>query len=382
MAKNKKAKKIKSSRRAAAKKDRRGFLDSITRFLNKHKKLSIFAGVILLIALSAGIKILFLSAAELPAEPPKMEEKVEVIVAPPEPTTFPSPLTGVEVSKEQSERPLTAFIIENSPDARPQSGLNEAGIVFEAIAEGGITRFGVVYQENAPTEVGPVRSVRPYFLDWLKPYGATMGHVGGSRSGLSIVRDGSWRDMDQFSYSKTYWRSNKRKAPHNVYTSFERVDAFNKNKDYSLQDFAGWPRKADGPVPAAETRVGQIKLNISSASYNSIFTFDESSNSYVRAEGGKPHLDVSGTQLNAKVVVAMISPYSVVNEIDGARLRYKTSGSGQAFVFQDGSVQEVTWNKTGASGKLTFTDVNGAELVFNKGKVWITALSTRGRAVW
>ena len=107
-------------------------------------------------------------------------------------------------------------MIENSPDARPQSGLKAAGVVYEAIAEGGITRFMALYQTSKPELIGPVRSLRMYYLDWFAPYSASIAHVGGSLNALTEARSGKYRDLDQFFNSQTYWRASDRYAPHNV----------------------------------------------------------------------------------------------------------------------------------------------------------------------
>ncbi len=290
-----------------------------------------------------------------------------------------SPLTGAEVTEEQASRPITALIIENSVDARPQSGLNQAGVVYEAIAEGGITRFATIYQENTPDEIGPVRSLRPYYLDWLRPYNPTVAHVGGSKKALSLVRDGTWRDMDQFANGKSFWRSKDRKAPHNVYTSSEKIDEFNDSKGYKLEQFPGFTRKDDqkNTAPTAS----DVKLNISSKLYNSVFTYNPTNNSYLRSQGGAPHLDKSGTQLESKVVVAMIIPSNIVQE-DGSRYSYDTIGSGGVVVFQDGIATPGTWTKSDQKSQITLKDATGQEIKLNRGQTWFTILNSRDKLIY
>lgn len=290
-----------------------------------------------------------------------------------------SPLTGLEVTEEQSKLPLTALIIENSVDARPQSGLNNAGIVYEAIAEGGITRFATIYQENLPQEIGPVRSLRPYFLDWLRPYSATISHVGGSQRALKMVRDGTWKDMDQFANGKSFWRSKDRKAPHNVYTSKELIDSYNQNKNNQLEDVTFFVRKDE--QKSSSPTASNIKLNISSTNYNVEFKYSPETNSYKRFQGGKEHLDKSGIRIEPKVVIAMINNYSIVQE-DGSRSAYQTTGTGQAVIFQDGTAQEVTWEKPTQDSPLKFKDTTGTEIKLNRGQTWITALATRTKLTW
>src|SRR3989344_4870304 len=130
-------------------------------------------------------------------------------VSPPKPVTIASPLTGLQVAPELAQRPVTAIMIENSLDARPQSGIQEAGVVFEAIAEGGITRFISLYQEAQPTYIGPVRSLRPYYIDWAVPFDASIAHIGGSPDALAQIRNGG-KDLDQFFNSGSYSRISSR----------------------------------------------------------------------------------------------------------------------------------------------------------------------------
>lgn len=290
-----------------------------------------------------------------------------------------SPLTGQEVTKEQAQLPLTALMVENSVDARPQSGLDKAGIIYEAIAEGGITRFATIYQQEIPAEIGPVRSLRPYFLDWLRPYNASIAHVGGSQKALKIVRDGSWKDMDQFANGKSFWRSKDRKAPHNVYTSAELINAFNQSKNYNLENFSPFLRKED--AKSATPNATDIKLNISSSKYNVQYIYNAQTNSYKRQQGGEAHLDKSGVQLEPKVVVALISNYSIVQE-DGSRSAYQTTGSGEAVIFQDGTTQEALWEKADQASPLKLKDRAGAELKLNRGQTWLTILGSRTKLTW
>src|SRR5690606_27579265 len=131
------------------------------RWFTEHKKRSIIIGVVVLLLLVGGYLFYRLKIADsVERTDPATTEAEEVS------TTVPSPLTGLQVTPEEAKRPVTAVVIENSPDARPHSGLEQAGVVYEAIAEGGITRFLALYQEARPALIGPVRSLRPYFIDW------------------------------------------------------------------------------------------------------------------------------------------------------------------------------------------------------------------------
>ncbi len=293
------------------------------------------------------------------------------------PLTVASPLTGVQVDPASAARPITGVMIENSVFARPQSGLQDAGVVYEAIAEGGITRFLALFQEGQPQYLGPVRSLRPYYIDFAAPFQASIVHVGGSPDALSIVRNGSYRDLDQFFNGSYFTRVTSRDAPHNVYTSFDRLDTLNQSKGYTTSSFDIWPRKTDKKlaVPAAKT----IDIQISSADFYSHYDYDAATNTYNRSEGGAPHMelvsatDKTGVQIHPKVVIALVMAYSIA--ADGEHSIYADTGSGTAYVFQDGGVTKATWGKAGTSSQIQFSDAAGAPLKLNAGQTWLTLVA-------
>jgi hypothetical protein len=299
-------------------------------------------------------------------------------VVPPKPTTEASRLTGVQVTPDQAKRAVVGVMIENSPDARPQSGLTDAGVVYEAVAEGGITRFLALFEETNPAYVGPIRSSRPYYLDWLLPYDASYAHVGGSPEALQQIKDLHVKDLDQFANSGAYHRITQRYAPHNVYTSIDELYNLAVSKGYTASNFSGFARKKEAPAAAPTAK--SIDLSISSYLYNPHFDYDAASNSYGRSEGGKPHIDEkSGKQISPKVVVALVIPSSL--ESDGTHSSYSTVGSGHMYVFQDGTSQEGTWKKDSRTAQFTFTDANGQTLKLNPGQTWVSLVTSNEAVV-
>lgn len=296
--------------------------------------------------------------------------------------TYYSPLTGVKVPDETStKQPVTAIMIENSPDARPQSGVKDAGIVFEAIAEGGITRFLALYQESKPQLVGPVRSLRLYYVDWLAPFQPSVAHIGGSKFALQEIRNGEYRDIDQFFNDSTYWRATDRYAPHNVYTSFERLDALNKKEGYTSSEFTAWPR-ADSK-PAKEITANKIDVKISGPLFNSSYVYDSKTNSYARSQASAVHTDREKGAITPNVVIIMDTTMTTVME-DGPRQQITTIGTGKAHVFQNGTVTVGTWTKKDRGSQLVFADSTGAEIKLNRGQTWITAVPANqsGKVTW
>lgn len=336
-----------------------------------HKKATyaIACGVVIIVA--SGAAFMMLNQKPVQAPPPVTVE--------PEPEPEPvyhSLLTGEEVKNEKDLlAPVTAIILENSPDARPQSGMKDAGVVYEAIAEGGITRFLAFYQNKKPKLVGPVRSLRTYFVDWVAPYDASVAHVGGSRNALNEIRNGKYRDIDEFFNSGTYWRATDRYAPHNVYTNFERIEALNKSRGYTESKFTSFPREDGEPVKSPTA--SRIAINFSSPTYNTAYTYNKDKNTYLRSMGGVAHKDREAGQITPSVVIALRVNMQHVME-DGYREQITTIGTGSAVLFQNGTAKEVTWRKASRLAPLRITDKEGKDIPLNRGQTWVAAVPLSG----
>ena len=300
-----------------------------------------------------------------------------------------SRLTGREVSnKDIPTQATTCIMIENSPAARPQSGLNEAGVIYEAIAEGGITRFMAVFQEAKPNYIGPVRSVRLTFVELAKPYHCSIAHVGGSDNALKTIRGNSeFRDIDQFYNAKSYWRIRSRYSPHNVYTRFSMLDELNFSKGYRTSEFNGFARvKPDTKPEAAEKKANKITIGMGSNLYSPVYNYDSNTNKYLRgyAQGGA-HYSVSEngakTQNAPDVVIAMkVNTVSRTGEERYAD--YATTGTGDATIFQNGGVISARWSRADKNSELKFIDASGNDIQLNRGQTWITLYPSNNKVTW
>lgn len=348
-------------------------------WFRRHKKLAIILSIVGVLVVGGGVATALYFLNKKDTQPQQAQTKKEE--PKPEPIVYHVPLTGSVVETEAAtKQAVTGIMIENSPDARPQSGLKDSGVVFEAIAEGGITRFLALYQNEKPQLIGPVRSVRMYYVDWVAPFNASVAHIGGSAAALAEVRNGNYRDIDQFFNAGAYWRATDRYAPHNVYTNFERLDALNAEKGYTESNFTAFPR-TDSKATETPTATG-INVTMSSALYNSSYVYDPATNLYNRSQAGAPHLDRESGQISPRVVVVMKVPMRIVLE-DGYREQVDTIGSGQAYIFQDGAVQEVTWAKADRASQITFKDAEGKDVPLARGQTWITAVpSDTGGVTW
>lgn len=351
-------------------------LERLKAWVKHHPKIVLaITGAILLVAIGVTVFALLFS------QPKPTVSVVKPTPKPAEKPKYYAPLTGLEVKDEAAlTKPVTAVIIENSPDARPQSGLKKAEVAFEAIAEGGITRFMVLYQQNKPGLIGPVRSVRSYHPNWLRPFDASIAHVGGSQRALAEIRNGMFRDIDQFFNSGSYWRATDRYAPHNVYTNSQRLDTLNAAKGYKTSKPKGFTR-TDGK-PVKKPNATKITVVVSSPTYTSSYTYDKKTNSYIRSLGGVVHTDREDGAITPSVVIALKVDEQTVWE-ETWREQIQNTGQGQAVIFQNGTVLEATWRKPSAADQLSFYDKKGKAIELTRGQTWITAVPNgKGSVSW
>ncbi|HLZ15077.1 MAG TPA: DUF3048 domain-containing protein [Candidatus Saccharimonadales bacterium] len=301
---------------------------------------------------------------------------------PPKPTTVASTLTGLQVDPSLNQKPVTGIMIENSTFARPQSGLDHAGVVFEAVAEGGITRFLTLWQDTSAAYIGPVRSVRPYYIQWALGFDAAIAHVGGSPEALQDMSSWNAKDLDQFYNGSYYQRISSRYAPHNVYTSMDQLNALEAKKGFGAANYTGFARKAD--TPSKTPTASSIDFTVSSSDFNVHYDYDAPANAYKRSEGGTPHmeLDAAGnqTQIEPKVVVALVMNQGI--EADDLHTSYDTLGTGHMYVFQDGVVTEGTWSKAANTAQFSFVDAAGKPLKLNAGQTWITIVNATNHVAY
>ncbi|HWB38768.1 MAG TPA: DUF3048 domain-containing protein [Candidatus Saccharimonadales bacterium] len=335
----------------------------------KKEYIAIAAAVLLIGGITAALVLAHHS------KPVPAKHKAHVIVKK-KPTTVPSNLTGLPVAPFINQRPVTAVMIENSLDARPQSGLSQAGVVFEAVAEGGVTRFVALFQDASNVNVGPVRSARPYYIDWMSGFDASYAHVGGSPNALADIRNWNVKDLDEFANGGSYHRVGSRAAPHNVYTNVSTLNQLEASKGYGTSHYTSLLRKKD--APAKTVTAGSINFTMSGPDYNVHYDYNTKTNTYERSEAGAAHIDANTSkQINPNVVIAIVvAKAQGALDASGAYYSdYQDIGSGIAYIFQDGILTTGNWHKASRTNQISFT-VGGQPIRLNAGQTWITAVDS------
>ena len=335
-----------------------------------------------------------------------------------EPKDVESPINGVLYTKSQAEifmarRPL-AIMINNHVDARPQFGLSEADLIYEAVAEGGITRLLAFYHAQDTEKVGPVRSARIYYEDWAAEFNAWYAHWGSS-----VMTDDDRAHKDDLDYEFTchpdadsyakinriglpsldqmwlgntaYWRDSARgvSAEHTGFTSTQRLlnEAPNRYPEEGWQNFEPfqtWLFKDDPPeADRPEGSSFEIYFWEGYGGYDVRWEYDLSANEYIRYQGGEKQVDAANDQeVRAKNIIVQFTDQSFFGDKKG-HLKYETVGVGKAKVFLDGEVIDAEWQKPTIRGRTRYFDTaTSEEIKFNRGQIWIEIVPTGNEIVY
>ncbi|MEK7570603.1 MAG: DUF3048 domain-containing protein [Patescibacteria group bacterium] len=263
-----------------------------------------------------------------------------------------------------------AVIVENHSSVRPQSGLSKAGVVYEALAEGGITRFLAVFATPGTFQIGPVRSARPYFVQLAREYGGLFVHAGTSPQAKTEIQKSGIVDFDQFSkpYNFIRLKNTGRPLEHTLFTDLRLLELGRASlKIKPTGDYEGWIFKAD--APAATPSLKPITIDYSTPSYKVTYTYDAKTNAYLRSQAGAPALDKDGGARIAPKNVTILFTTSTL--FDALRRNIKVVGDGKLVLFQDGQVLVGTWKKEGTASRLQLLDSAGSPFKLNRGQTWV-----------
>ncbi|EKD78643.1 MAG: hypothetical protein ACD_41C00306G0013 [uncultured bacterium] len=293
---------------------------------------------------------------------------------------------GVIVPAAEANRWPLAIMIENAAfgGVRPQSGLSAAQIIYELPVEGGITRFLAVFAGELPDKIGPIRSARATYLEFVAEYDALYGHAGGSPEAMAAVDGLTVKDLSALAEdSRFFYRDTKLVAPHNLFTTGELLTKALRDKrlDLTEPDYEPWLFKDAAPVE--ELMVDPVEIDFGSGPLYAIrYDYNKKTNSYDRSNGGELQTDaVTGDPLSPTTVIVQIVPAAIPAGDEG-RVNYAVTGTGKAYFAMDGQVIEGTWSKLDRAGRTVFRDAAGNRLALNRGQIWISIVPASGTVVY
>jgi hypothetical protein len=296
-------------------------------------------------------------------------------VSPPQPVVPPTwPLTGVAAA-DVVNRPALAVKIENPAEVRPQTGLDQADVVWEQVVEGGITRFVAVFQSVVPDVIGPIRSVRPMDPAIAAPLHGVMAFSGGQPRYVQALADAGLQIVSNDAGDAGFYRTRDRGAPHNVFgtpaTFLSQADAEHQASPAKQFQIARRPELATAPVAGAPA--GVVNLTLSRLSQPS-WTWDPPTGTWLRSESGRPATGKSGTRLAATNVVVVrvdLVDSGTTDPAGNPVPETKLSGTGVALVATGGKTVAATWTKSDLATPLALTGPDGKPVQLAPGKTWV-----------
>lgn len=307
---------------------------------------------------------------------------------PEEPRTEESTINGLLFTKSEydrlSEKRPVAVMISNHVHARPMSGLNSADIVYESLAESGITRHLAIFWSQGPNKIGSMRSARQYHLEWLSPYDPLFLHDGCATTenprtnacgniylyGIkSLGTQGAWR-----------WNDGVRPAPHNEYTSAVTAWELAAARGWAgfPQNINSWEFKND-TITDNRGEGGRYKIIFhnrlrNDGLYDVVWQYDKATNSYNRWVGNSIDVDQeTDSQVNAKTVI--IQETTITPTFDRGRIITDTIGEGNAIILMDGDQISGKWKKDSRTDRAVFYKNDGTKVQFNRGRIWISIIA-------
>ncbi|MCM0647451.1 DUF3048 domain-containing protein [Clostridium swellfunianum] len=278
-----------------------------------------------------------------------------------------APYTGEEVNKEVLSNVPFLTSVENSPAARPQSGLNSADIVFELMSEGGVTRFFALFQKESAPKIGPVRSVRTYFIDIAYEYNLPFGHCGGSSDADERIKNENLMSMNEMFNGSYYWRDPSIKVrEHGLYTSSEKLITLANKKGYAKPassnlkfDKSFWDN-----ISSSVANSASIRFN---GAYTTSYTFKDGL--YYKAMNNVPSVNKEDTKPIAvkNVVIQNVNYRSRVNS---PNLDADLIGQGNGYIISNGKAVKVSWSRSDLKSQTVFKDEKGNIVPLNPGKTW------------
>jgi hypothetical protein len=302
---------------------------------------------------------------DTPAEEPKAEEPEEPKFA----YTF--PLTGMGTNEALQPR-VVAVMVNNAPEARQQSGLHKADIVYEALAEGRITRFVALFQSEEPEIIGPVRSARDYYVRLSNGFDAIYVHHGWSPEAKTMLTTGNIDSINGLYYDGTLFeRVHFRKAPHNSYITYENILKQSEKQNYELeQEIPAFTFTDDADTTISGEPADEV--NVVYGKYAVEYRYQADKGLYHRYTNGEQSVDrETDTPIELENVFIVAADHRVIDS--AGRRDINLESGGNAVLIQNGKAQAIQWKNE--NGRIVPVK-DGVEVPLVPGKTWVNIIPT------
>ncbi len=295
------------------------------------------------------------------------------------------------LDENSNERPI-AIMIDNNIGTAKHAGLQESYLNYEIIVEGGLTRIMALYKDKNVSLIGPVRSSRHYFLDYALESDAIYAHFGWSIYAERDIKTLGIDNINGLTDENPYWRDSSAIAPHNVFTTTEKIRSYAKHKNYSsetnnwkLLDYSTDAIYLNKIIENQENTNQELltanKISIDYSYYQKrSYVYDSQNEYFLREMNNNAHLDkTTNKQLHYKnIIIEKVNNYNLDNE---GRQDLATVGSGTGYYITNGYALPINWTKSSRSAKTKYTYSNGIEIKVNDGNTFIQIVPMSSKVI-
>jgi hypothetical protein len=278
-------------------------------------------------------------------------------------------LTGLpDPTAVTKRRSALTIKIDNTPEAHPQYGINEADVVYEEIVEGGITRLAAIFNSNLPTKVGPVRSVRRTDREIVFPIGGIFAFSGGAQYAISSIETAPVKLIDESNAGAAMFRASNRPPPHNLFANAVLLMKEGGKVHTPPALFTYVARKA----PAVGAPVGSFTVNFGSG-FATSYQWDAKTHDWLRSIFGAPDVTATGVRVAPTNVIVMSVKYDGGVGVEGSYAQMV--GSGPVEIFSDGRLQKGTWFRRNIRLRTAYRSASGKVIPLRPGQTWVELLA-------
>lgn len=283
-----------------------------------------------------------------------------------------NPLTGEKVNSLPS-RPFILSTDNDTADARPQSGLSKADIVYEVPIEGGASRLEPIYYGNTPDKIGPARSARPYIVDIAREYKAVLVHNGWSPAAQEYLQSDVIPYLPAAYNWGIFWRSDDRFSPHNCYTDghavMDLIEEKGMDETQELRGFQFLKKKKNAPALDDKKSAPEVEVNF--VTCKNLYRYNQEEGLYYKWVDNLEYTDKeTEAQISCSNVIVQYVKYTSVDEKQ--RLAFDMCSGGDAILFTQGKIVRGTWSRETLDSSTIFKDKDGKEFKLTPGRTWVT----------
>ncbi len=338
----------------------------------------------LMVIICAGLLLMVIGIAIAVLLQPKKVKRIPEInkqrpasintnTAEPKPTVLPRRLDGIMVAAADANRVPACVMIENAAfeGVRPQAGISAAQVVYEVIVEGGITRWMAVFSGEPTERIGPVRSARDTYLEFVSELNCAYVHAGGSPTALTSVQQFKLRDIDALREYQWFWRDSAKYAPHNLFTNYTKLiegitngHSWKDDSTFSMWNFVDDKEIVDGDL------ANEVTINFGGA-YDVRYVYNSEEQYYERWNGNVLQTDATtGKTLTTRNIIIQKVPPGEIIEGKG-RINFSVTGEGAAYIFRLGKLTQGVWKKAARTDRTKFFTDTGEEIALARGTSWV-----------